>query len=48
MDNDEEEEIEIDCLGSAEFDLTEAIKDFVFAIKSVKNDVDMIKKHLNL
>jgi len=40
--------MEIDYLGSAEFDLTEAIKDLIYNIKSIKKDVDIIKKHLNL
>ena len=40
---EEEENIEIDCLGSAEFDLTEAIKDLVYCIKSIRKDVDKIK-----
>lgn len=39
---------EIDYLGSAEFDITEGIKDLVSNIKSIKNDVDKIKEHLNL
>lgn len=39
---------EIDYLGSAEFDITEGIKDLVWNIKSIKKDVDKIKKHLNL
>lgn len=45
---DEKEKIEIDYLGSAEFDLTEAIKDLVYSIKSIKKDVDIIKTHLHL
>lgn len=40
--------IDIDYLGSAEFDITEGIKDLVANIKYIKNDVDEIKKHLNL
>lgn len=47
MQNDGKD-IEIDYLGSAEFDITEGIKDLVSNIKSIKNDVDMIKKQLNL
>lgn len=39
---------DIDVLGTIEFDLTEAIKDFAYAIKSIKNDVDTIKKNLDL
>jgi len=42
------EKFEIDILGSAEFDLTEAIKDLIHGIKSIKNDVDKIKKQINL
>ena len=45
---DEKETIEIDYLGSAEFDITEGIKDLVANIKSIKKDVDMLKEHLNL
>jgi len=40
--------MKIDYLGSVEFDLTEAIKDLLYNIKSIKEDVDIIKKHLNL
>lgn len=40
--------MKIDTLGSVEFDLTEAIKDLVYSIKSIKEDVDAIKKTLNL
>ena len=39
---------DIDLLGSIEFDLSEAIKDLIYNIKSIKEDVDMIKTHLNL
>jgi len=39
---------DIDILGSVEFDLTEAIKDLIYNIKSLKEDVDTIKKQLNL
>ena len=42
------DEIDIDILGSIEFDLTEAIKDLIWNIKSVKEDVDLIKKELKL
>lgn len=38
----------IDILGSVEFDLNEAIKDLIYNIKTIKKDVDMVKKHLNL
>ena len=40
--------MEIDYLGSVEFDLTEAIKDLIYNIKSIKKEVDIIKKELNL
>lgn len=40
--------MKIDILGSVEFDLTEAIKDLIYNIKSIKEDVDMIKAHINL
>lgn len=39
--------MEVDYLGSAEFDLTEAINDLVHNIKMIKSDVDLIKEHLN-
>lgn len=38
---------EIDILGSIEFDLTEAIKDLIYSIKSIKEEVETIKKHLS-
>lgn len=38
----------IDELGSAEFDLTEAIKNLIYSIKTIKRDVEKIKLHLNL
>lgn len=40
--------MDVDILDSVEFDLTEAIKDLIFNIKSIKQDVDNIKEHLNL
>lgn len=40
--------IDVDYLGSAEFDITEGIKDLVANIKTIKKDVDVIKNHLNL
>lgn len=40
--------MKIDTLGSVEFDLTEAIKDLIYNIKTIKEDVDEIKKQLNL
>lgn len=42
------EQLEIDYLGSAEFDITEGIKDLVANIKLIKQDVDVIKKQLNI
>ncbi|HPT41657.1 MAG TPA: hypothetical protein PLG15_04655 [Candidatus Gastranaerophilaceae bacterium] len=50
MENEQEDlkSFEIDYLGSAEFDITEGIKDLVSNIKLIKNDVDLIKEHLNL
>lgn len=42
------QEIDIDILGSIEFDLTEAIKDLIANIKLIRKDVNGIKKHLNL
>lgn len=35
-------------LDSIEFDLTEGIEDLILHIKKLKNDVDLIKNHLNL
>jgi len=43
-----EDFLDVDILGSIEFDLTEAIKDLIYNIKSIKEDVDIIKKQLNL
>lgn len=48
MKIDKVEISEIDTFGSAEFDLTEAIKDLIYGIKSIKSDVDLIKKQLKL
>jgi len=49
MDEEEQtfDNINIDILGSIEFDLTEAIKDLIYNIKLLKEDVERIKKHLN-
>lgn len=38
---------EVDLLGSIEFDLTEAIKDLIWNIKSIKEEVEKIKKKLS-
>ena len=50
MINQEEtgENIDVDILGSVEFDLSEAIKDLIWNIKSIKKDVDNIKNRLGL
>lgn len=39
---------DVDILGSIEFDLSEAIKDLNFNIKTIKDDVDRIKNHLKM
>lgn len=36
---------DIDILGSIEFDLTEAIKDLIYNIKTIKKDVENLKLH---
>jgi len=38
----------VDILGSIEFDLTEAIKDLIYNIKTIDEEVKTIKKHLHL
>lgn len=38
---------EVDILGSIEFDLTEAIKDLIWNIKTIKEDVDNLKNKNN-
>jgi len=43
----QKENIDVDILGSIEFDLTKAIKDLIWNIKSIKNDIELIKKDLN-
>jgi len=48
MKEEELKSYDIDILGSIEFDLSEEIKDLIFNIKSIKDDVDMIKNHLKL
>lgn len=48
MDKEELSFDNIDTLGSIEFDLTESIKDLIYNIKTIKEDVEMIKSHLNL
>lgn len=35
---------DVDILGSIEFDLTESIKDLIYNIKTIKKDVEEIKK----
>lgn len=37
---------DVDILGSIEFDLTEAIKDLIWNIKSIKEEVNEIKRKL--
>lgn len=39
--------VDVDILGSIEFDLTEAIKDLIWNIKSIKEEVETIKKSLH-
>lgn len=48
MQEENENNFEIDYLGSAEFDITEGIKDLVANIKMIKKDVDVIKEYLHL
>ena len=38
--------IQIDTLDSIEFDLTEAIKDLIYNVKSIKKDLEDIKNEL--
>ncbi len=40
--------MKIDTLLAVEFDLTEAIKDLIYSIKSIREDVDVIKKQLQI
>lgn len=37
---------EVDILGSIEFDLNEAIKDLIYNIKTIKNDLEIVKKQV--
>lgn len=39
---------DIDILESVGSDLCESIRDLIYNIKEIKNDVDGIKKNLNL
>lgn len=39
---------DIDILASIGSDICESIRDLIYNIKEIKNDVDNIKKHLNL
>lgn len=49
MNNKNEQEIEdINIFDCIEFDLSEALKDLIYGIKSLKKDVNEIKNHLNL
>lgn len=45
MDN-KEQAIDVDILGSIEFDLTEAIKDLFYNIRLIKDDVESLKKEI--
>lgn len=38
---------DIDILESVGSDLCESIRDLIYNIKSIKNDIDLIKKQLN-
>ena len=46
--NTNENVIDVDILGSIEFDLTESIKDLIYNIKTIKEEVKTIKTHLHL
>lgn len=49
--NEEEKDLtfdEIDILESIGSDLCESIRDLIYNIKIIKNDVDLIKRQLNL
>ncbi len=48
MHKKKEQQEDVDILGSIEFDLSEALKDLIYNIKTIRQDVDAIKKHLNL
>lgn len=48
MYDEQENDVEIDYLGSAEFDITEGIRDLVVNIKLIKKDVDVIKDRLGM
>lgn len=49
MQEDEQLTFEdIDILESVGSDLCESIRDLIYNIKEIKNDVDGIKKYLNL
>lgn len=37
---------DIDILSSIEFDLSEAIKDLIYNIKTIKEDVELLKKQI--
>ena len=51
-ENDEEKEIlsfeDIDILASIGSDLCESIRDLIYNIKEIKQDVDNIKQFLNI
>lgn len=48
MNDEQENDIEVDYFGSAEFDITEGIRDLVANIKLIKKDVDVIKDKLGI
>ena len=39
---------DIDILASVGSDICESIRDLIYNIKEIKNDVDVIKEHLKL
>lgn len=50
MCEDEKETLtfeDIDILGSIGSDICESVRDLIYNIKTIKNDVDLIKKQLN-
>lgn len=39
---------DIDVLASIGSDICESVRDLIYNIKEIKNDVNLIKKHINL
>lgn len=39
---------DIDILATISSDICESVRDLIYNIKEIKNDVDLIKEHLNL